>query len=55
MDFSAADLTDGNFEGADFEGSKFYKTNLTSANFRKATNHHIDVRTNTIKKAQLSA
>lgn len=54
VDFVEADLTDGDFEGTDFELSRFFKTNLTNANFRKASNYSIDVRNNIIKKAQFS-
>ncbi|HLW02309.1 MAG TPA: pentapeptide repeat-containing protein [Ktedonobacterales bacterium] len=54
VDFVEADLTDGDFEGTDFELSRFFKTNLTNANFRKAAHYQIDVFNNTIKKAQFS-
>ena len=54
VDFVEADLTDGDFEGTDFELSRFFKTNLTNVNFRKAVNYSIDVRNNTVKKAQFS-
>ena len=54
VDFVEADLTDGDFGGTDFEMSRFFKTNLTNVNFRKASHYSIDVRNNTIKKAQFS-
>jgi uncharacterized protein YjbI with pentapeptide repeats len=54
VDFVEADLTDGNFEGTDFELSRFFKTNLSNVNFRKAVHYHINVLSNTIKKAQFS-
>lgn len=53
-DFTEADLSEGNFQGTDFEGARFPKTNLTKANFKKAKNYLIDIRSNTITKAQFS-
>jgi uncharacterized protein YjbI with pentapeptide repeats len=53
-DFTETDLTDGDFKNTDFEHSRFFKTNLTRADFKGACNYLIDVRTNTIKKACFS-
>lgn len=53
-DFTETDLSEGDFTGTDFEGARFLKTNLTRANFRKAINYLIDIKSNTITKAQFS-
>ena len=53
-DFTEADLKDSDFSGTDFEGARFFKTNLKGSNFKKAKNYFIDIKTNTITKAQFS-
>lgn len=53
-DFTETDLSEGDFTGTDFEGSRFFRTNLTKANFKKSKNYTIDIRSNTVKKAQFS-
>ena len=53
-DFREADLTDGNFEGTDFDRSVFSQTNLTNANFEEARNYSIDPRVNVLKRAKFS-
>ncbi len=53
-DFTEADLSEGDFTATDFEGARFLKTNLTKANFKKALNYLIDIKSNTITKAQFS-
>ncbi len=53
-DFTEADLSEADFTATDFEGARFLKTNLTKANFKKALNYLIDIKSNTITKAQFS-
>jgi len=54
VDFIETDLTDGIFTGTDFENSRFFKTNLTNADFKGAKNYMIDARNNTLKKTKFS-
>jgi fluoroquinolone resistance protein len=54
VDFIETDLTDGVFTGTDFENSRFFKTNLTNADFKGAKNYMIDARNNTLKKTKFS-
>ena len=54
VDFIETDLTGGVFTGTDFEGSRFFKTNLTNADFKGARNYMIDARNNTLKKTKFS-
>lgn len=54
VDFRDADLTQADFTGTDFERSVFGQTNLTSANFTRATNYTIDVLGNQVRKAKFS-
>ncbi|APV44860.1 hypothetical protein Dform_01538 [Dehalogenimonas formicexedens] len=53
-DFTEADLTGAIFTGTDFENSRFFKTNLTGADFKGAKNYFIDARVNTLKKTKFS-
>ena len=41
--FIESDLTNGDFKDTDFEKSVFFKTNLTNADFSRATNYSIDI------------
>jgi fluoroquinolone resistance protein len=54
VDFIETDLTGGVFTGTDFENSRFFKTNLTNADFKGAKNYMIDARNNTLKKTKFS-
>ena len=54
VDFTETDLSEGRFNGTDFERSVFSKTNLTKANFSGAVNYSIDPRYNTLKKTHFS-
>jgi fluoroquinolone resistance protein len=54
VDFLEADMNNGVFTNTDFEKSRFFKTNLSGADFRGARNYFIDVQNNTIKKARFS-
>jgi fluoroquinolone resistance protein len=53
-DFTEADLTGSDFSHSDLEGTRFFKTNLSAANFKGAINYHIDVSNNIVKKARFS-
>lgn len=53
-DFREADLTEAICTGTDFTGSKFHHTNLTKADFRRATGYAIDPTANMIAKARFS-
>ena len=52
--FIETDLSDGDFKSTDFEKSTFFKTDLTNADFGKAINYFIDIKTNTLKKTHFS-
>jgi fluoroquinolone resistance protein len=54
VDFIETDLSRGIFKNTDFENSRFFKTNLTQADFRGARNYSIDVRNNILKKTRFS-
>jgi fluoroquinolone resistance protein len=54
VDFREADLTEADCTGTDFSGSKFHHTNLTKADFRRATDYTIDPTANTIAKARFA-
>jgi fluoroquinolone resistance protein len=54
VDFIETDLRLGNFRQTDFENSRFFKTNLTSADFRGAKNYSIDIKVNILKKTRFS-
>lgn len=54
VDFRSTDLTEADCTGTDFGGSKFHHTNLTKADFRRATANTIDPTANTITKARFS-
>jgi fluoroquinolone resistance protein len=54
VDFIEADLSGADFQDTDLEKSRFFKTNLSEANFKRARNYFIDVKTNTLKKTCFS-
>jgi fluoroquinolone resistance protein len=54
VEFVETDFTDAVFTGTDFEKSRFFKANLSCADFRGAKNYNIDVTNNIIKKAKFS-
>ena len=54
IDFIETDLSDGVFTNTDFEKTLFFKTNLTGADFRGATNYFIDLKTNILKRTHFS-
>ena len=54
VDFTETDLSQGVFRGTDFEKSRFFKTNLSQADFTGARNYYIDVKNNNLKKAHFS-
>jgi fluoroquinolone resistance protein len=54
VDFIEADLSGADFHDTDLEKSRFFKTNLTEANFKRARNYFIDIKTNTLKKTHFS-
>jgi uncharacterized protein YjbI with pentapeptide repeats len=53
-DFIETDLTGGIFTRTDFENSRFFKTNLTNADFKGARNYAIDARNDILKKTKFS-
>lgn len=54
VDFIETDLRNADFKNTDFEQSIFFKTNLTNADFSRATNYFIDIKTNTLRKTRFS-
>ena len=52
--FYETDMSDGIFTDTDFQGSTFFKTNLSRADFRRAKNYTIDLRNNVLKNACFS-
>ncbi len=54
VDFIEADFRRGDFRQTDFENSRFFKTNLTSVDFRGAKNYSIDIKVNILKKTRFS-
>ncbi|MDQ2787279.1 MAG: pentapeptide repeat-containing protein [Chloroflexota bacterium] len=54
VDFRDADLTEAVCTTTDFTGSKFHHTNLTKADFRRATGYAINPATNTVTRARFS-
>jgi len=54
VDFIETNLSDGDFQETDFEGSLFFKTNLTNADFRSAVNYTIDFTKNTLSGTRFS-
>lgn len=54
VDFIETDLSFGDFSHTDFENSRFFKANLTGADFRGAKNYYIDARVNTLKQTHFS-
>jgi fluoroquinolone resistance protein len=53
-EFTETDFTEAVFTGTNFEKGRFFKTNLTRADFRGARNYNIDIINNTITKAKFS-
>jgi fluoroquinolone resistance protein len=54
VDFIETDLSRGVFTHTDFENSRFFKTNLSFADFRDARNYSIDIKNNILKKTHFS-
>ena len=54
IDFIETDLSQGDFRDTDFENSIFFKTNLTDADFSRATNYVIDINTSILKRTRFS-
>lgn len=54
VDFSEADLTQGDFRDSDFGHSRFAQTKLTKADFRGAKNYSIAADQNTLKQTRFS-
>jgi fluoroquinolone resistance protein len=54
VDFIETDLGHGVFKNTDFENSRFFKTDLTQADFRGARNYTIDIKNNILKKTHFS-
>lgn len=54
VDFIETDLTGGDFKNTDFEKSRFFKANLTDADFKGARNYFIDVKNTTLKQTRFS-
>lgn len=54
VEFGEADLSGADLRGTDFTGSRFLHTDLTGADFTRATNYSIDAAANTLKGAKFS-
>jgi fluoroquinolone resistance protein len=54
VNFTETDLSKGDFRNSDFEKSRFFKTNLSEADFRGATSYNIDIKNNLINQAKFS-
>jgi fluoroquinolone resistance protein len=54
VDFTETDLTSALLTNTDFEDSIFFKTDLSEADLRGATNYLIDVKNNTLHKTHFS-
>ncbi len=54
VDFSEVDLSRAICSGTDFEGSRFWHTNLTEADFTGASNYAVSATLNTLKKTKFS-
>ncbi len=54
VDFSGSKLPQALFDGCDMENAIFFNTDLTSANFSRATNMSLDPNQNTIHKAKFT-
>jgi fluoroquinolone resistance protein len=54
VEFAETDFTEAVFTGTDFEKSRFFKTNLSRADFRGSKNYSIDITNNIIIKAKFS-
>ena len=53
-DFAEADLTQANCAGTDFEGSRFLHTDLTEADFTRATNYAIAPNLNVLRRTRFA-
>jgi len=53
-DFRAADLSNSNLSGSDFENAQFNKTNMKAADLRRSINYRIDPTENIITNAHFS-
>ncbi|NIV28864.1 MAG: pentapeptide repeat-containing protein [Anaerolineae bacterium] len=53
-DFAEADLSQANCTGTDFEGSRFLHTDLTEADFTRATNYAIAPNLNVLRKTRFA-
>ncbi len=53
-DFAEADLTQANCTGTDFEGGRFLHTDLTEADFTRATNYAIAPNLNVLHKTRFA-
>lgn len=54
VEFNETDLSHADFKYTDFEGSRFFKTNLAYADFKGAVNYYIDSQNNTFKQTRFS-
>lgn len=54
VDFREGNFNRCNFTKTDFSNSLFDNTNLTEADFSEATNYHVDIYRNNIKRAKFS-
>jgi fluoroquinolone resistance protein len=54
VDFIETDLSKSDLRQTDFENSRFFKTNLSSADLRGAKNYSIDIKVNVLKKTRFS-
>ena len=52
VDFRAGDFSNASFKNTDLGGAMFSDTNLTKSDFTDATNFHIDIFKNKLKKAK---
>jgi len=52
--FNETNLSDGVFKSTDFQGSTFFKADLSMSDFRQAKNYSIDVKNNLVKNARFS-
>lgn len=52
--FNETNLSDGVFKDTDFQGSTFFKADLSRSDFRQAKNYSIDIKNNILKDARFS-
>jgi fluoroquinolone resistance protein len=52
--FIETNLSDGIFKDTDFQGSTFFKADLSRSDFRQAKNYSIDIKNNILKDARFS-